>query len=221
MVSDDKSGSDGRRQVGMRRRAKTRSSIIAAAFEIFGEEDGLFARIEDVVAKAGVTRATFYNHFAGMQDLREALTHEVTHDFLESVTATLARLPDARERSAASVRFYLRRAAGDRRWAWSMMNMSASGVIFGSETYRQAEQTIREGIEEGVLPIPSYELGRDVILGTTLAAMGSLARGRMPADYPEAVAGYALCGLGVPLEDAKRIAHLPLPALVSLAAGKE
>lgn len=206
-----------RAQIGRERRARTRARIIAAAFELFGEEHGLFARIEDVVEEAGVTRATFYNHFAGMVDLREALTHEVTHDFLTLVTATINPMPDARARSALAVRFYLHRARNDRRWGWSMLNLSASGLIFGAETYRQAATTISEGISEGVFRIASAALGRDILLGTTLAAMGSLVREPMPADHPEAVAYYILHALGVPYEEAQAIAHHPLPELVPTA----
>lgn len=204
---------DRRAEIGRERRARTRAKIIAAAFEIFGEENGLFARIEDVAEKAGVTRATYYNHFADMTQLREALTHEVTHDFLMAVTHALSTLPDPRMRACVAVRFYLRRAQADRRWGWSMLNMSASGLIFGAETYRQAERTVREGIDEGALPLRSAELGRDILLGTALAAMGSLVRYDMPGDYPEAVAGHILNALGVPLEDARAIAQLPLPEL--------
>lgn len=200
--------------IGRERRARTRARIIAAAFSIFGNENGLFARIEDVVDLAGVTRATFYNHFAGMIELRDALTHEVTHDFLLSVTRTIGQLPDPRTRSAAAVRFYLERARHDRRWGWSMLNMSASGLIFGAETFAQAQQTVAEGIAAGDFPIRSAVLGRDVLLGTTLAAMGSLVREEMPADYPETVAGYILLALGVPFDEARRIAHQPLPPLV-------
>ncbi len=203
-----------RAEIGRARRARTRARIIAAAFDIFGEENGLFARIEDVADRAGVTRATFYNHFAGMLELREALTHEVTHDFLMSVTNTIRLMPDPRHSSAAAIRFYLQRARHDRKWGWSMLNMSASGLIFGTETYRQAQQTVGEGIAAGVFPIKSAEIGRDVLLGTALAAMGSLVRGPMPDDYPETVAGYILFALGVPFDQAKAIAHEPLPELL-------
>lgn len=203
-----------RLEIGAERRARTRARIIAAAFEIFGEERGLFARIEDIVEEAGVTRTTFYNHFAGgMADLRDALTAEVTHDFLTSVTRTITPIPDARQRSAFAVRFYLRRAQRDRRWGWSMLNLSASGLIFGAETYRQAARTVGEGIGDGVFTVRTVELGRDILLGSTLAAMGSIVREAMPAEYPEAVAGYILHALGVPYEEARVIAHLPLPAL--------
>lgn len=202
-----------RLEIGRERRARTRAKIIAAAFDVFGDEAGLYARIEDVAEVAGVTRATFYNHFSGMAELRDALTYEVTHDFLNAVTHAISQMPDARDRSACAVRFYLRRAQTDRRWAWSMINLSASGLIFGAETFRQAEQTVREGVDDRAFPLPSVELGRDLLLGTTLAAMSSIVRGTMPADYPEAVAGYILFGMGVPFDEARACARQPLPPL--------
>ena len=203
----------GRTEAGRKRKAQTRARIIAAAFDVFGDEAGLFVRIEDVADRAGVTRATFYNHFNGMVELREALSHEVTHDFLVAVTNTITQLPDQRERSAVAIRYYLHRALTDRRWAWSLINLSASGLIFGADTHFQAEQTVREGIEEGAFPIISIDLGRDILLGTCLAALGTIVRKGVADDYPEAIAGYILHALGVPYDEAKRIAHQPLPPL--------
>lgn len=205
----------GRTEAGRRRRAQTRARIIAAAFDVFGDEAGLFARIEDVADRAGVTRATFYNHFNGMVELREALSHEVTHDFLVAVTQTIAVMPDPRQRSAVAIRYYLHRAMADRRWAWSLINLSASGLIFGVDTHFQAEQTVREGIEDGAFPIISIDLGRDILLGTCLAALGTIVRKGVADDYPEAIAGYILYALGVPYDEAKRLVHQPLPELAT------
>jgi AcrR family transcriptional regulator len=202
-----------RAEIGRERRMLTRAKIVAAAFDVFGDADGLYAPIETVADKAGVTRATFYNHFAGMAELRDALTWEVTHDFLQAVTGAISQMPDARDRSACAVRFYLRRARTDKRWGWSMINLSAAGLIFGAETFHQAEQTVREGVEDGVFPLPSVELGRDLLLGTTLAAMGAIVRGGAADDYPETVALYILSGLGVSPDAARRCAQQPLPSL--------
>jgi AcrR family transcriptional regulator len=205
-------------EVGRERRARTRAKIIAAAFEVLGDERGLYARSEDVAVKAGVTRATFYNHFASMADLREALSIEVTHGFLEAVTARISQISDARDRSALAVRFYLHRARADRHWAWSMINLSAAGAIFGAETFHQAEQTVREGVEEGVFTLQSVALGRDLLLGTTLAAMASIVRGEVDGDYPESIAASILFGLGVPLEQALTCARRTLPSLALTSA---
>lgn len=204
---------DWRIGVGRDRRARTRARIIAAAFDLLGSENGLYTRIEDFAVAAGVSRPTFYNHFAGMEELREALSYEVTHDFLTAVTATIDAYDDPRERAVYAVRFYLHRARTDRRWAWSMVNLSANGFIFGVETYRQAEQTIREGIDAGVLPIPSSALGRDILLGGVLAAMGGMLREDLPENYPEQVAEHILGGLGVDWALARDLSARDLPQL--------
>jgi AcrR family transcriptional regulator len=206
-----------RAEIGRERRARTRARIIAAAFDLLGSEHGLYSRIEDIADRAGVTRPTFYNHFKGMEELREALTAEVTHDFLVAVTQIVSGMPDPRQRAASAIRYYLHRARRDRQWAWSMLNMSANGIIFGAETYRQAELTVIEGMEAGLLRVPSSAIGRDLILGSVLAAIGTLARTKAPADYSELIAGFILMGLGVPPEDAQRLASLPLPALPATA----
>ena len=213
MTQSGSGSADGRARGGQQRRARTRAAIIAAAFDKFGDENGLFVSIEEIVEAAGVTRATFYNHFAGMAELREAVAHEVTHEFLRAVTEVLNGVPDARQRAAAGVRFYVRRARRDPRWGWSMLNVSASGLLFGRETYRRAERTVARGMKEGVWLVPSSEIGRDILLGTTIAAMGSVLRSELPEDFPEEIAAFALCGLGVEREEAFRFANMPLPPL--------
>lgn len=120
-------------------------------------------------------------------------------------------MPDPRERAAASIRYYLRRSMNDRQWGWSMLNLSATGVIFGAETYSEAGKTVQQGIDSGAFPIVSLALGIDILMGTSLAAMGTILRIGAAEDYPEVIAGYILYALGVPYEDAKGIAHQPLP----------
>lgn len=206
-------GVGSRSATGQARRARTRATIIAAAFKLFGEEGGLPVRIEDIATRAGVTRMTFYNHFSGMVALREAVGFELTHDFLTAVTAAISTLDDPRERASAAIRFYLRRVVSDPGWGWSMLNLSTSGIIFGTETYEQAERTVREGIEDGSLTVPDSALGRDLVLGTALAAIATILKGQQIADRPEAVAAMILQGLGVAATDAQAIAHRPLPPL--------
>lgn len=202
-----------RAEIGRERRARTRAKIIASAFSLFGSEEGLFTRVEDIADHAGITRATFYNHFFGMPDLREAVTYEVTHDFLVAVTDTVLQLEDQRERASAAIRFYLNRAREDRQWGWSMINLSANGIIFGAETRKQAEQTVVEGMEAGRLDVPNSMIGRDIIMGSALAALTSMLREDPGPDYPVQITAQILVGLGVELESAAEIAARPLPPL--------
>lgn len=215
-MADGRSDKARRLELGRQRRAKTRARVIAAAFELFGEEDGLYARIEDVSQKAGITRATFYDHFSGMAELRDAVTYEVTHDFLTSVTRTVSLLQDPRERISVAIRFYLHRVREVPGWGRSMINLSANGIIFGAETFRQAELTVVDAIAARQVTIEDSAIGRDSILGTTIAAISTMLRGERSADYPERVATVILVSLGVSPENAAEIALRPLPALVVL-----
>jgi AcrR family transcriptional regulator len=204
---------DRRAEIARERRAKTRANLLAAAFDLFGEENGLYSRIEDIAGKAGISRQTLYNHFSGMDELRDALTYEVTHDFLTAVTDIVNALEDPREHASVAIRFYLERARRDRRWAWSMINLSASGIIFGAETYNRAELTIKQGMAVDKLSIKYSALGRDMVLGTALAALSTILRADPGPDYPNMVAEHVLLGMGVPQQDATEIANRALPNL--------
>ncbi|MCC6826677.1 MAG: TetR/AcrR family transcriptional regulator [Novosphingobium sp.] len=203
-----------RLEIGRNRREKTRAKIIAAAFEILGEENGIFTRVEDVSSRAGITRSTFYAHFESLAELRDAVSYELTHEFLASVTLTISFLDDPCERAAAAIRFYLKRTFEDAHWGWSMINLSSNGLIFGAETHRQAELTVQAGMDAGVFSVPDSALGRDLVLGSSLAAMATIVRDRPGADFPDLMAQTVLEGLGVSRKAAADIAFRPLPALL-------
>ena len=202
-----------RAEIGRARRARTRAHILAVTFDLFGRENGLFCRVEEICAAAGVTRQTFYNHFNGMDELREALSYEVAHDFLMAVIREIEKLPDVAERAATAIRFYLRRGRQDPRWAWSMVNISACGIIFGAETFRQAQRTVEEGVAAGVFTVANVGLGRDLVLGATLAALGSQLREATPDEYPSHIAQMVLVALGVDVAAATERAKRPLAAI--------
>lgn len=212
-MADARSDKMRRLELGRQRRAKTRAKVIAAAFELFGEEEGLYARIEDVSRRAGITRATFYDHFSGMSELREAVTYEVTHDFLTAVSHAVSLLSDPRERISTAIRFYLHRVREVPGWGRSMINLSANGIIFGIETFREAELTVADAIAAGHLTIADSALGRDSILGTTIAAISTMLRKERDGDYPEQIVTAILVGLGVAPAEAREIAERPLPVL--------
>lgn len=61
--------------------ARTRSAITAAVHGIV--ERGEELTVASIVRRAGVSRATFYSHFAGLEDLAESLTREAFHEIAE------------------------------------------------------------------------------------------------------------------------------------------
>lgn len=187
-----------RAQIGMEKRTRTRAAILSVAFDLLGREKGRSTRIEEICEAAGISRGTFYNYFASIDELFDALTYEISHDFNDAVQRTIQALPPGAERTAAALRYYLHRTRQDPVWGWAMVNLSSAGPIFGAETYRQATQSIEEGMATGEFDVPDVTVGRDLMMGTMLASMITLLSSEQPADHPEAVVRQIFKGLGVP-----------------------
>lgn len=200
-----------RAELGRERRARTRNAILNVAFALTGRERGLETNIDEICKGAGVSRQTFYNYFTSMDDLIGALSHDINQDFNRSLSATLGQMGRAAERVSAAVRYYLTRAHDDPKWAWAMVNISATGPIFGAEAHGYARQTAEEGIASGEFDMTSPEAGCDIQQGATLAGMMTQLRSSPPPDYPQQVARHVLRGLGVPNDEVEEIVGCNLP----------
>src|SRR4051794_24671514 len=122
-----------RSQIGAEKRSRTLVVLIGAALELFGREEGRLTRIEDVCAKAKVSRGTFYNYFTGMDALIKALSNHISEDFDGAVHAAFERLPTYAEQTCFAVRNYLRRAIEDPQWGWAMVNTSLGRPMYGED----------------------------------------------------------------------------------------
>lgn len=206
-----------RAQIGAARRAKSRNTLLTAAFECYGREDGRVVRIEDVCKAAGVARGTFYNHFDDLEQLRYNLLEEMTGEFDRAVHHMFGALQGPDEQTAVAVRYYLHAAAKNPAWGWAMIHSSAPGHTFGETVWHNSLVTIRRGRDEGLFHISTAEIGRDILMGTVAAAMVSITRGTTPARYPEEVSEHILMSFGMPPAVARELSNRPLPALPAIA----
>jgi AcrR family transcriptional regulator len=204
-----------RAAIGQEKRARTRAALLQAAFQLVGHERGLMTRIEEVCEAAQIARGTFYNYFDSVEELWDALSDELNHEFNRSVVATLSEITSAAERAGFAIRFYLERARRDTQWAWAMVHISARGPIFGQDTYEHAHRTAEEGIASGEFDLPGPNTGRDLQLGTTLAGMVTQLRKPPSSTYAASVARHVLWGMGVPRERVEEIVSKPLPLLTA------
>jgi AcrR family transcriptional regulator len=199
-----------RAENGRIKRAKTRESLLYAAFEVLGHETSRNAQIEDVLAKAGMSRGTFYNYFQSREDLLNTISFELSHHF----DIGLEHTADPPTRTSFAIRTYLRQAWQDRQWGWAIINISLNGqVLFGAATYRYAMETMQAGVDSGDFTIPSVRHGLDLLTGASLMAMNSLLRDEVGVEYIEEIALLILLGLGISRVRAEALVRLPLPAL--------
>ena len=202
-----------RAELAAGKRRRRRASILLAAFRLIGEERGNFQRVEDFCTAAAISRGTFYNYFTGVEQLYETLANELSHDFDLAVHGVLKDLPSPAAQTAAAVRYYMRAAMDNPRWGWAMLHTSLGKDIFGPEVSERAKRTIQEGIDSGEFSVTSAELGKILLLGSGLAGILEIVRGRAEADVPEQIAQHVLMGLGVPAPKAAKLTVQPLPPL--------
>lgn len=196
-MSKRSDGHERRVRVGEDRRTKTRAAILRAAFQVLGRPEGRSSRIEEICEAAGVSRATFYNYFNSVEELFRAAAFHISHDFNDAVRAVIIRVPGGAIRLAFALRYQMHKCRDDPAWGWAMVNLSAGGPIFGEETYSYAAEAIEEGILTEQFAVTSVEVGLDIVMGTTLAAMITLLRREQSEEYPEVIVTHIYRGLGV------------------------
>gem|GEM_PF-336049 len=206
-----------RAQIGAARRAKSRNTLLTAAFECYGRETGRIVRIEDVCKVAGVARGTFYNHFDDLEQLRYHLLEEMTGEFDRAVHHMFGALDGPAEQTAVAIRYYLHAAEKNPAWGWAMIHSSAPGHTFGETVWHNSLVTIRRGLDERLFRISTAEIGRDILMGAVAAAMVSITRGGTPARYPEEISEHILMAFGMRPEVARELSNRPLPALPAIA----
>lgn len=89
-------------------RSERRESLLAAAREVFVEEGFHAAAMDDIAARAGVTKPVLYQHFGSKRDLYLAVLDAGAEQFLESVGRALTSTENNRDRVTATINAYLK-----------------------------------------------------------------------------------------------------------------
>lgn len=85
------------------RAARTRAALIAAGFELLAEKPIDAIPIDEVVARAGVAKGSFFNHFADKPAFASAIAEEVRRELEDRITAANADVADPLARIAGGM----------------------------------------------------------------------------------------------------------------------
>jgi AcrR family transcriptional regulator len=75
---------------GDERRAARRAKLVAAGLQMFGTRGIAETRVDDVCAAAGLTKRYFYESFASLDDLVQAVLHHVLAELTSVVVPAIA-----------------------------------------------------------------------------------------------------------------------------------
>jgi len=88
-------------------KSNTRSLIIDTASELFYEKGYNLTGINEIIAEAGIAKATLYSHFRSKEDLAVAYLEQKDQSMLEELKAYCLAKPAGNERIKAIVEFLL------------------------------------------------------------------------------------------------------------------
>ncbi|MCP1470423.1 AcrR family transcriptional regulator [Sphingobium sp. OAS761] len=176
-----------------RRRDATRTMILVAARHVFARANYLQAKIEDIIRQAGVSRATFYDHFGSKLDLAFAIYDEIA----PQNAALFARLPGLVDSGdPAAMRSWLDDFVGmyvEHRYVTPLiaqLQLFESG--FRSRILEDTEALMDALAAGGVSgfapatragdPVPRARTHGRLLLNRVAAVCGDIARGEQPAE---------------------------------------
>ena len=93
--------------------ASQRTRLLEAVGRAVAERGYATATIDDIVRRAGVSKATFYDHFADKEDCFLAAYEAASEELLERVREAHESHEDWRERARAGIAAYLRWLAAE------------------------------------------------------------------------------------------------------------
>ncbi|MHC8378420.1 TetR/AcrR family transcriptional regulator [Pseudomonas sp. MDT1-16] len=206
-----------RAKVAANRKERSKLALLAAAFELLGQVSGRINNVDAVIARAGVTRGTFYNHYGSLDELLAHLSWEITHDFNLAVLRYLGTINSPAEEATIFTKAYLQRTEKDPKWGWGMVNLSSYGPILGAASHKMCESNVKRGIESGEYSCLTHRAGRDIALGSLFAAMNTvLLQGNSRGHISSVVIG-VLRALGVQHDRAMVLAKQRMPVIPYLA----
>jgi AcrR family transcriptional regulator len=196
---------------------RTRTALIAAGLDLLVDRPIDAISIDELVARAGVAKGSFFNHFADKYDFAAAVAAEVRIEVEAEVARTNSGVSDPVERIAGGMAVAARLAIDQPR---RMMVLLRSQVPATRQTHplnRGLKDDIEAALDQGLLRPEARHVGLPYWLGLCQVLMAHLIETR-PSHI---LASERLCemlllglvGLGVPAARAEEISRGVTPAL--------
>ncbi|WP_374613149.1 TetR/AcrR family transcriptional regulator [Sphingorhabdus sp.] len=194
------------------RAARTRAALIAAGFELLVERPIDAIPIDDVVAKAGVAKGSFFNHFADKQDFANAIATEVRLEVEALITKANDGVANPVERIAGGMRVAAEFAMAQPKRSAVLLRSQGSSTARAHPLNRGVVGDFEAAFAQGLLRPEAQESGVLYWLGLCQAIMTNIVE-RRPSreDANRRLAEMlvlGLTGLGINATEAVRLARL-------------
>lgn len=159
---------------------RTRERLLKAGFELIGEGGADGASIDALVARAEISKQTFYNHFSDREQLTDALYLESRRVIQQAIAATNTGVDDPVQRLARGVATYARQAVDNPVLA-QFIARTTIGRRMSDEGNRGLALDIAAGIAQGRLQVDNPATAVMFVIGITATMIVQITASQHPA----------------------------------------
>jgi AcrR family transcriptional regulator len=207
-----------------KKRDRTRNRLLIATQELLLERNAGSLSIRDITTHADVVHSTFYNYFDSVEALIESvglLFYAVHAQLIQRLTTDVI---DTAEIFALSTRQTMRFIAQSPAYGRFLFDAGLPIDKFITGLRYSLRLDIEQGQKQGRFVVNDIELTVSMVTGSLLGLALDLHRHLLPATAIETATCRLLEMLGIPADEALRVAHLdaeflapPQPPLMWIA----
>lgn len=199
------------------RAARTRSALISAGFELLAEKPIDAIPIDEVVARAGVAKGSFFNHFADKPAFASAIAEEVRRELEDCITAANAAVEDPLARIAGGMCVGAAFAMAEPKRTTVLLRSNASSTLASHPLNRGLVEDMDAAVTAGLVREEARVGGVLYWLGLCQVLIANLIEERPALDVARERLGamvlLGLTGLGASHARAQAIADAARAAL--------
>ncbi len=196
-----------------RRRARVRQRILEVAEELTQSRGVDVVTIEDITEAADVARRTFYHYFDSKHDVVVPIARARTRELNRRIDRVVEGVEDPAEVISIALRHTLRIMPEDPLCAWFLFRSGLPQQRLLEVIGASGDRDVRRGIETGRFALGNEAAASSLLSGAVIGALSGRLEGTLDDADLDDVVEYLLRLLGVPDEEARDIAHRPLPPL--------
>ena len=196
-----------------RKRLETRARIVSAADELMKTRPLDELTIAEITEAADVGHGTFYLHFKSKHEVVVPIFQQKTQQWDAAIQNAPGTLEDPAAAVARATRYIARMIIADPLCRWFLQDSGFPVDEIRDALGKCVTRDIQKGLEAGRFQVPDLEVTARYLFGGVVSSLMSLFDLPDPGDQVESLAEIMLRVLGVPADEAREIAHQPLPEI--------
>ena len=159
---------------GQNKRARTRGVLIDSGLEIFGQKGIINSRLDDITKFAGMSNATFYNHFKDKDDLVSAVATSIALELVAAVEEQVVDIKDPAIRLVVSTNTVMSTALQQERWSYVLATaffLVPEGLI---DVGGYLKNNVDRGMAQGVFNTASDEFQLNQLASVFISGLRGL-----------------------------------------------